>query len=206
MLGFGMSDTDRVCKGCGKELDPDARACPYCGRLSVSRTRDRLRPDTAVEAGAPSEPKPPSDEKEVHLEPAEDSPDSYFTIVGTSPPQEDESEEQYEAAEAPSDTQPSKPKKGCGCLIVTAAFGSESAQEVVKLKETRDRYRQRSAIFSRMLDDFEAVYYTVSPTISSAMWRSPGLKSLIRTTLVEPTLVFLDVLLPRIPRLFCFKQ
>jgi hypothetical protein len=200
-----MAEAGRVCKGCGKELDPDARACPYCGRLAVSRSRDRLRPDAAAEAGIPTKPAPPSDEREVHLEPAEDRPEPYFTIVGTSPPQEDEPAEDYEAAEPPSDTQPSGKKKGCGCLIVTAAFGSESAREVVKLKETRDQYRQSSVVFSRMLDDFESVYYKVSPTISSAMWRNPGLKGLIRTTLVVPTLVFLDAVLPRIPKLFRFE-
>jgi hypothetical protein len=150
------------------------------------------------------ESEPPADEREVHLEPAEDSPEPYFTIVGTSPPQEDEPAEGSEAAEPPSDTQPSGKKKGCGCLIVTAAFGSESAQEVVKLKEIRDRYRQTSVVFSRMLDDFESAYYMISPTISAAMVRSQGLKGLIRTTVVVPTLVFLDAVLPRIPKLLGF--
>jgi hypothetical protein len=84
------------------------------------------------------------------------------------------------------------------CLIVTAAYGSDSEQQVIDLKAIRDRCRMKSKVFSRMLADFEAFYYEISPLVSQAMLKSSGLKKLIRMTCVAPTLIFLHAFLPRL--------
>jgi hypothetical protein len=88
------------------------------------------------------------------------------------------------------------------CLIVTAAYGSDSVKQVVELKTIRSRYRKESKVFSRMLADFESIYYEISPFVSRAMLKSSGLKKLIRVTCVVPTLIFLHAILPRLTHLF----
>lgn len=60
-----------------------------------------------------------------------------------------------------------------GCFIATAIYGSESAAEVLLLREFRDKFLQSSA-FGR---SFVSEYYRIAPRIASLITALPLLKS-----------------------------
>ena len=66
-------------------------------------------------------------------------------------------------------------QNGGGCLIATAAYGTELAPQVQALREVRNHITS-TPIGSALLDVFHAAYYTVSPTIADMQRQNPALK------------------------------
>lgn len=66
-------------------------------------------------------------------------------------------------------------QNGGGCLIATAAYGTELAPQVQELREIRNHITS-TPIGSALLDVFHAAYYTVSPTIADMQRQNPALK------------------------------
>ena len=62
-------------------------------------------------------------------------------------------------------TSSDQPKKG-GCLIATAAYGSEFAPQVQQLREVRDNVLYSTYSGSAFMTGFDSVYYTFSPTVA----------------------------------------
>lgn len=83
-----------------------------------------------------------------------------------------------------------KPKSGC--LIATAAFGSELAPQVQFLREYRDNTIMATVAGSSFLNAFNTVYYSFSPTVADTERTNPLLQETVRTGIV-PLLGILQI-------------
>ncbi|HSF28634.1 MAG TPA: CFI-box-CTERM domain-containing protein [Nitrosopumilaceae archaeon] len=79
-----------------------------------------------------------------------------------------------------------------GCLIATAAFGSELAPQVQFLREYRDNTIMSTSAGSSFINAFNAVYYTFSPTVADVERNNPILQEFIRAG-VTPLLGILQI-------------
>ena len=78
-------------------------------------------------------------------------------------------------------SQPIKPvQPKSGCLIATAAFGSELAPQVQFLREYRDNTIMATVAGSSFLNAFNTVYYSFSPTVADAERTHPLLQETVR--------------------------
>lgn len=84
----------------------------------------------------------------------------------------------------------SQPKNGC--LIATAAFGSELAPQVQFLREYRDSTIMSTLVGSSFVNAFNTVYYTFSPAIADVERNNPILQELVRAG-VTPLLEILQI-------------
>lgn len=84
-----------------------------------------------------------------------------------------------------------KPKGGC--LIATAAFGSELASEVQQLRELRDNTVLNTKSGMAFMTTFNQFYYSFSPTIADFEREQPFFKEVVKTTLT-PMLASLSIL------------
>jgi len=92
----------------------------------------------------------------------------------------------------------SKPKNenqdnGGGCLIATAAFGSELAPQVQKLRETRDNILMNTESGKSFLSSFNQLYYSFSPTIADWERQNPIFKETVKVA-ITPLLTSLSIL------------
>jgi hypothetical protein len=85
---------------------------------------------------------------------------------------------------------PVQPKSGC--LIATAAFGSELAPQVQFLREYRDNTIMTTIAGSSFLNAFNTVYYSFSPTIADAERTHPLLQETVRAG-ISPLLGILQM-------------
>ncbi len=88
---------------------------------------------------------------------------------------------------------PEKPSGGGGCLIATAAFGSELAPQVQFLRELRDQTVLNTASGTTFMTGFNQFYYSFSPTIADWERDSPVFKEVVKLTLT-PLLTSLSIL------------
>lgn len=80
-----------------------------------------------------------------------------------------------------------------GCLIATAAFGSELAPQVQMLRETRDNivlHTQSGTIF---MAAFNSVYYSFAPTVADWERQNPIFKEMVKVT-ITPLVTTLSIL------------
>jgi hypothetical protein len=92
-------------------------------------------------------------------------------------------------------TQPSQPtpvQPKSGCLIATAAFGSELAPQVQFLREYRDNTIMTTVAGSSFLNAFNTVYYSFSPTVADAERTHPLLQETVRAG-ISPLLGILQM-------------
>ncbi len=89
-------------------------------------------------------------------------------------------------------TQVAKEKKG-GCLIATAAFGSEMAPQVQFLRELRDNTVLQTESGTNFMTGFNQFYYSFSPTIADYERENPAFKEAVKITLT-PLLTSLTLL------------
>ena len=83
-------------------------------------------------------------------------------------------------------------KKG-GCLIATAAFGSEMAPQVQFLREIRDNTVLQTESGSAFMAGFNQFYYSFSPAIADYERENPAFKEAVKLTLT-PLLTSLTLL------------
>ena len=84
-------------------------------------------------------------------------------------------------------------QKGGGCLIATAAFGSEMAPQVQFLREIRDGTVLQTQSGSTFMTGFNQFYYSFSPTIADYERENPAFKEAVKITLT-PLLTSLTIL------------
>jgi hypothetical protein len=84
-------------------------------------------------------------------------------------------------------------KQGGGCLIATAAYGSEMAQQVQQLRELRDNTVLGTDTGASFMNTFNSIYYSFSPTIADWERQSPIFKNIVQVA-ITPLLTSLSVL------------
>ena len=84
-------------------------------------------------------------------------------------------------------------KSGGGCLVATAAYGTELAPQVQSLREIRDGMLLKSDSGSKFMDGFNVFYYSFSPTVADWERQSPLFRDVVKTALT-PLLSSLSIL------------
>ncbi len=84
-------------------------------------------------------------------------------------------------------------KKGGGCLIATAAYGSEMAPQIQFLREIRDNTVLQTESGSAFMTGFNQFYYSFSPTIADYERENPAFKETVKLALT-PMLTSLAIL------------
>jgi plastocyanin len=74
-------------------------------------------------------------------------------------------------------------EKGGGCLIATAAYGSELSPQVQLLREIRDNQLMNTESGSAFMSGFNELYYSFSPTIADIERESPIFKEIVKVGL-----------------------
>ena len=74
-------------------------------------------------------------------------------------------------------------EEGGGCLIATAAYGSELAPQVQLLREIRDNQLMNTEAGSAFMSSFNEVYYSFSPYIADMERESPVFKEIVKAGL-----------------------
>jgi len=80
-------------------------------------------------------------------------------------------------------TQPQESEEGGGCLIATAAYGSEMSPQVQLLREIRDNQLMNTEAGSAFMGTFNNAYYSFSPAIADMQRDSPILKEIVKVGL-----------------------
>ena len=84
-------------------------------------------------------------------------------------------------------------QSGGGCLIATAAFGSEMAPQVQFLREIRDNTVLQTESGTSFMTGFNQFYYSFSPTVADYERENPAFKEAVKITLT-PLLTSLTLL------------
>ena len=84
-------------------------------------------------------------------------------------------------------------KEGGGCLIATAAFGSELAPQVQFLREIRDNTVLQTESGFTFMTGFNQFYYSFSPAVADYERENPAFKEAVKITLT-PLLTSLTLL------------
>ena len=100
--------------------------------------------------------------------------------------------EQTTQTSTPTETE-SQSSEGGGCLIATAAYGSEMASQVQFLREIRDNTVLQTQSGTSFMTAFNTFYYTFSPTIADYERENPVFKEAVKVGLT-PLLTSLTIL------------
>jgi len=84
-------------------------------------------------------------------------------------------------------------KKGGGCLIATAAYGSEMAPQIQFLREIRDNTVLQTESGASFMTGFNQFYYSFSPVIADYERENPAFKETVKLALT-PMLTSLAIL------------
>ena len=79
--------------------------------------------------------------------------------------------------------QPPPNQQPSGCLIATAAFGSELTPQVQYLRDFRDNYIMSTASGSAFMNAFNSVYYSFSPQVADYEREQPWLQATVKAGL-----------------------
>ncbi len=80
-----------------------------------------------------------------------------------------------------------------GCLIATAAFGSELAPQVQQLRELRDNTVLATESGTAFMSGFNSIYYTFSPAVADLERENPAFREAVKVALT-PMLSTLSLL------------
>ena len=89
--------------------------------------------------------------------------------------------------------EPLPPARIGGCLIATAAYGSELAPQVQHLRELRDNVVLQTESGSAFMAGFNQFYYSFSPIIADYERENPAFKEVVKLT-ITPLLASLTLL------------
>ena len=87
--------------------------------------------------------------------------------------------------------------EGGGCLIATAAFGSEMSPQIQQLREIRDNVVMQTSSGKIFMTGFNQVYYSFSPYVADYERENPVFKEVVKVTLTPMLTSFL--LLAHVP-------
>ncbi len=86
-----------------------------------------------------------------------------------------------------------KSKEGGGCLIATAAYGSEMAPQVQFLREIRDNAVMSTSSGTAFMSGFNQLYYSFSPTIADMERENPMFQQVVRA-FITPMISTLSIM------------
>ena len=84
-------------------------------------------------------------------------------------------------------------ENGGGCLIATAAYGTELAPQVQLLREIRDNTLFSTTSGTSFMTGFNTVYYSFAPTVADWERESPMFKEVVKT-MITPMLSTLSLM------------
>ncbi len=88
---------------------------------------------------------------------------------------------------------PDENQQGGGCLIATAAYGSELAPQVQQLRELRDNSLLQTYSGTSFMNSFNDFYYSFSPTVADWERENPAFKEFVKISLT-PLISSLSIL------------
>ena len=97
------------------------------------------------------------------------------------------------AGSTPQDSPAAEPPNAGGCLIATAAYGTETAPQVQALREVRDNVVLETAAGSAFMQGFNQIYYSFSPAIADMQRQNDAFNTIVRA-LVMPMLATLSIM------------
>ena len=97
------------------------------------------------------------------------------------------------STESAKETTSVKSGNGGGCVIATAAYGSELAPQVQQLRELRDNQLLQTESGSAFMGIFNDIYYSFSPTIADYERENPMFKEAVKLT-ITPMLSTLAIM------------
>tara|TARA_B100001750_G_C15473574_1_gene581220 strand:- start:95 stop:1693 length:1599 start_codon:yes stop_codon:yes gene_type:complete len=124
----------------------------------------------------------------INLQEEHDPSEPIYTSSINAP--SESSEEQISQS---SEEQTSQSSEGGGCLIATAAFGNEMAQQVQFLREIRDNTVMSTQSGNAFMTGFNQFYYSFSPAVADYERENPMFKEAVKVTLT-PLLTSLTLL------------
>lgn len=130
------------------------------------------------------------------LEIAESQEEAIVGVVDPTPAEVpgNNTEEKIEVEETPKQNEVQEVNEdGGGCLIATAAFGSELSTQVQMLREVRDTQIMNTQVGAMFLSGFNQFYYSFSPIIADMERQSPAFKEFVKIT-ITPLLTTLSLL------------
>ncbi|MDC0229094.1 hypothetical protein OAJ71_03735 [Nitrosopumilus sp.] len=98
-----------------------------------------------------------------------------------------------EVVEEPATAPQESSEEGGGCLIATAAYGSELAPQVQMLREIRDNQLMNTESGSAFMTTFNEAYYSFSPYIADLERESPLFKEAVKVA-ITPMLSTLAIM------------
>jgi plastocyanin len=136
--------------------------------------------------------------EESHTEEVEEShteevEESHTEEVEESHTEEVEESHTEEVEESKVVTNLESEENGGGCLIATAAYGSELSPQVQLLREIRDNQLLNTEAGTSFMNTFNNVYYSFSPTIADMERESPLFKEVVKLGLT-PMLSSLSIM------------
>ncbi len=84
-------------------------------------------------------------------------------------------------------------KGGGGCLIATAAYGSEMAPQVQILREIRDGQLMNTESGASFMTGFNQIYYSFSPSVADYQRENPAFREIVRVG-ITPLLSTLSIM------------
>jgi len=86
-----------------------------------------------------------------------------------------------------------EPENGGGCLIATAAYGSELAPQIQQLRELRDNNLLQTQSGTKFVESFNNFYYFFSPAIADYERENPYFKEGVKIA-ITPMILSLSIL------------
>ena len=102
-------------------------------------------------------------------------------------------EEQKQSTKQETKEQEPTESKDSGCLIATAAYGSEMAPQVQLLREIRDNALLKTSSGTSFMAGFNSIYYSFSPTVAAWERQNPVFKEAVKIT-ITPLISTLSIL------------
>lgn len=84
-------------------------------------------------------------------------------------------------------------EEGGGCLIATAAFGTEMSPQVQYLREVRDNTVMSTGSGMAFMSGFNSLYYSISPQIADMERENPLFREMVRVA-ITPMLASLSIM------------
>jgi hypothetical protein len=116
----------------------------------------------------------------VIVKPSAEIIDKKEVIDDTKPVVPDSEDFESNDKKVAGDTKPLQEKEGGGCLIATAAYGSEMAPQVQLLREIRDNVVMSTPSGTSFMNSFNQFYYSFSPIIADWERQNPIFKEATR--------------------------